>query len=104
MNARERYLATAAFKQVDRTFLLGNAWVAGVTSKSVTVNGPSTPSAGSGQAGSGDAKPWTEFNKDKETRYCQKCYERTGTMRGDSRQDQQDQQDKNLGDWLQLRA
>ena len=67
MNARERYLATAAFKQVDRTFLLGNAWVAGVTSKSVTVNGPSTPSAGSGQAGSGDAKPWTEFNKDKET-------------------------------------
>ena len=35
--------------------------------KAVTVNGPSTPSAGSGQAGSGEAKPWTEFNKDKET-------------------------------------
>jgi hypothetical protein len=35
--------------------------------KGVTVNGPSAPSAGSGQAGSGEAKPWTEFDKDKET-------------------------------------
>ncbi len=43
--------------------------------KSVTVNGPSTgsagspqaPSTGSGQAGSGQGMPWTEFNEDKET-------------------------------------
>ena len=45
--------------------------------KGVTVNGPSTTSTGSGQAGSrlranatagtaGEGKPWTEFNKDKE--------------------------------------
>jgi hypothetical protein len=31
----------------------------------VTVNGPSTPSAGSGQAGSGQGKPWTSYDKDK---------------------------------------
>ncbi len=43
--------------------------------KAVTVNGPSATSTGSGQAGStgspqagsGQGKPWTEFNKDKET-------------------------------------
>ncbi len=43
--------------------------------KTVTVNGPSTTSTGSGQAGStgspqagsGQGKPWTEFNPAKET-------------------------------------
>jgi hypothetical protein len=35
--------------------------------KGVTVNGPSTGSTGSPQAGSGQGRPWTEFNKDKET-------------------------------------
>jgi hypothetical protein len=35
--------------------------------KSVTVNGPSTGSARSPQAGSGQGKDWKDFNKDKET-------------------------------------
>jgi len=34
--------------------------------KSVTVNGPSTPSTDSGQTGSGQGKEWKDFNKDKE--------------------------------------